>query len=527
MTRTQLTGQMLIGSERVTGSGDAHRGADPRTGEKLSPEYRSGTVGDVERACGLAEQAFNCYRDTDVLTRTAFLKSIADKLDALGERLVRRAAAESGLPESRLTGELARTTGQLRLFGEVLGEGSWNGVRIDPGTEARPDLRQRKIPLGPVAVFGASNFPLAFSVAGGDTASALAAGCPVVVKAHNAHPGTSELVGQAIAEAVAEAGLPAGVFSLLYGEGSTLGIRLVTDPRIQAVGFTGSRHAGLAIIEAAAGRTQPIPVYAEMSSINPVFLLPRALAACGAELGSAFVGSLSLGAGQLCTNPGLIFAVRGAALETFLDTAAKAVSETAGAPMLTAGIAGSYARGVERLTSHPSVTELARGQEPEAEAGCRTSLFVAEAADFIGDTVLNQEVFGAVSLVVRCDGPEQLVEIARGLEGQLTATLHADEGDRELAAVLLAELELRAGRILFNGWPTGVQVGHAIVHGGPFPATSDSRTTSVGSLAIERFLRPVSYQDVPHTLLPDVLRDGNPRSVPRRIDGEAEDDHRS
>jgi NADP-dependent aldehyde dehydrogenase len=519
---TDLTGQMIIGGTRVTGSGESVAGVDPRTGERLEPGYRGAGPAEVDRACELAEQAFAGYRSAPVAARADFLDDIAARIDALGERLVRRAVRESGLPEARLTGELARTTGQLRLFAGVLREGSWQGARIDHAdpstTPARPDLRQRKIPLGPVAVFGASNFPLAFSVAGGDTASALAAGCPVVVKAHEAHPGTSELVGVAVAEAVRAAGLPEGVFSLVYGDGPGVGTRLVSHPRIQAVGFTGSRGAGLAIAEAAFRRPRPIPVYAEMSSVNPVFLLPGALASRGAELGTAYAGSLTLGAGQFCTNPGLVFAAHGPELDAFLDSAAKAVESDPGAPMLTERIAGSYHGAAARLTDNPSVTVLARGQRADGPAGGQAVLATVDAAEFTGDEALEQEIFGAASLVVRCADADSLIELASSLEGQLTATVHAAEGDYPLAGRLLPVLERLAGRVLFDGWPTGVQVGHAMVHGGPFPATSDSRTTSVGSLAIERFLRPVCYQDTPAALLPEVLRD-DVTGVPRRIDG--------
>ena len=513
-----LTGQMIIGGTLVTGTGEPVYGVDPRTGDRLEPGYRGAGPDDLDRACQLAEQAFEGYRSAPIAARADFLDAIAANIDALGATLVDRAGLESGLPEARLTGELARTTGQLRLFGQVLREGSWQGARIDPATSARPDIRQRKIPLGPVAVFGASNFPLAFSVAGGDTASALAAGCPVVVKAHEAHPGTSELVGRAIAEAVRAAGLPEGVFSMVYGDGPGVGAALVTDPRIAAVGFTGSRGAGLAIVAAAAARPRPIPVYAEMSSVNPVFLLPGALATRGAELGAAFAGSLTLGAGQFCTNPGLVFAAGGPELDGFLDAAAKAVEANQGAPMLTARIAEAYRDGAARLTGNPAVTVLARGHQSGTAAGGQAVLATVDADHFTGDESLEQEVFGAASLVVRAASADDLVELARSLEGQLTATVHAEPSDYPLAARLLPALERIAGRVLFDGWPTGVTVGHAMVHGGPFPATSDARTTSVGTRAIERFLRPVSYQDVPEGLLPEVLRDGV-TGTPRRVDG--------
>ncbi|MFB4307079.1 aldehyde dehydrogenase (NADP(+)) [Actinomadura sp. GTD37] len=500
----QLTGRMVIGFDRVAGTGRAITAVDPRTGDGFGPEYRYGDRGDVERACALADEAFDAYRATTAERRAAFLEAIAGRLDELTGVLVRRAVSETGLPEARLTGEVGRTTGQLRLFAADLREGQTRAgplatggegrpiLSVDPAGDGGPEIRQGRVALGPVAVFGASNFPFAFSVAGGDTASALAAGCPVIAKAHDAHPGTCELVGRAVSEAVQEAGLPEGVFSMLYGDGPTLGIALVTDPRVRAVGFTGSRGAGLAIAGAAANRPRPIPVYAEMSSVNPVFLLPDAVAARGGELAEGFVGSVTLGAGQFCTNPGLVFAVKGAQLDAFLDAAAEALEADPGAPMLTPGIADAYARGVERLEGRPGVEIVARGREPDAAAGCRAALAVVDAADFGPD--LQEEIFGACSLVVRCDDLDQVVDVARGLEGQLTATIHGRGDD---AARLLPVLERLAGRIVWDGWPTGVRVGHAMVHGGPFPATSDARSTSVGSLAVERFQRPIAYQGVP------------------------------
>jgi len=522
---TELTGRMIIAGTPVSGTGERIRAVHPSTGAELAPAYGWGTPSDVDRACAAAEAAFDEYRATTPQQRAVFLETIADRIEALGDALPERAHSESGLPMARVTGERGRTTGQLRLFAQVLREGSYQGARIDPGRPdrepaPRPDIRQRRIPLGPVAVFGASNFPLAFSVAGGDTASALAAGCPVVVKAHDAHPGTCELVARAITAAVADCGLPAGVFSMLYGSGPELGTALVTDPRIQAVGFTGSRAAGLALTAAAQGRPQPIPVYAEMSSINPVFPLPGALSERGAELGAAFAGSLTLGSGQFCTNPGLVVAVDGPELEGFLNAAAEAVAAAAQTPMLTPGIARSYEESVAALAERPDVEVLARGQESNAPQSCRAALLSTDAASFLGSEGLDAEVFGASSLVVRCRDAAQVREVAAALEGQLTATVHATEADHPEAATLLSTLERKAGRILFNGWPTGVEVGHAMVHGGPFPSTSDSRTTSVGTAAIDRFLRPVAYQDVPAALLPSAVADGNPEGIWRRVDGE-------
>lgn len=524
-TTSTLTGDQLIGAQDVPGSGEEFHAVDPRTGERLEPAYRFGVAADVDRAAALAWDAFAPYRNTDQETRAAFLEGIADRIDALGTELVGRVTAETGIPEARVKGELARTTNQLRLFARVVREGSWLGARVDPAIPdrtplPRPDLRQRRIPLGPVAVFAASNFPLAFSVAGGDTASALAAGAPVVVKAHPAHPGTSELVGRAIRAAVAEHGLPEGTFSLLHG-GRELGVALVTDPRIRAVGFTGSRQGGLALVAAAAARPVPIPVYAEMSSVNPVFLLPGALREKAKDLGPAYVASLTTGVGQLCTSPGLVFALEGDGLDAFVESAAEALQETVAAPMLNAGIRQAYDDGVRRLEGTDAVTEVAHGgDDPAIACGGRAALFVTDGDAFLAEPSLQEEVFGAASIVVRVRDHAQLLEIAQALEGQLTATIHATPEDHGQAAELLPLLELIAGRVLFNGWPTGVEVGHAVVHGGPFPATSAPATTSVGTRAIERFLRPVSYQDAPADLLPAELRDGDPLGIWRRVDGE-------
>ena len=520
ISQDSLTGHMVIAGTAVRGSGREVHGLD--RGTPLEPPYFHGDRSHVDAACAAAAAAFGPFRAATSEQRARFLESVADHLEAIRAPLTARAVAESGLPQARIAGEVGRTTGQLRLFATVLREGSWNGARIDPALPdrtplPRPDIRQRFIPLGPVAVFAASNFPLAFSVAGGDTASALAAGCPVVVKAHDAHPGTSELVGRAVSDAVAATGMPAGTFSLLFGSGAELGIALVTDPRIKAVGFTGSRSGGLALAAAAAGRPEPIPVYAEMSSINPVFLLDGALATRGAELGRAFVASLTMGSGQFCTNPGLVIAVDGAGLDTFVTAARDALSHAPATPMLTPGIARTYAAGVETQAGAASL--VGRGQPADDDIDCRAALFSTDAATFLAADELQAEVFGSSSLIVRCADADEVLTVVRGLEGQLTATVHADETDLDTAGRLLPELELKAGRILFDGWPTGVEVCHAMVHGGPFPATSDSRTTSVGARAIERFLRPVCYQSVPKSLLPSAVADGNPDHLWRRVDG--------
>ncbi|MHA6196961.1 aldehyde dehydrogenase (NADP(+)) [Pseudomonas wadenswilerensis] len=518
-----VLGRNLIGQAEVLGLNPVFHGIEAATGEQLQPGFGGATVEDLQRACALAREAFDVYRETSLEQRAQFLERIAANILDLGDELVERCMAETGLPRARIEGERGRTMTQLRLFAAVVRDGAFLDVRIDPAQPQRQplprvDLRLRNIAVGPVAVFGASNFPLAFSVAGGDTASALAAGCPVVVKAHSAHPGTSELVGRAIQRAVRESELPEGVFSLLFDSGRSIAQGLVADPRIKAVGFTGSRVAGTALMHIAAARPEPIPVYAEMSSINPVILLPGALAERGAAIGKAFVGSLTMGAGQFCTNPGLLIAVEGEGLQAFIDSASEALGQAAAQTMLTPGIHASYCRGVAALQAHPRVAQLGQGIEGGTHQG-RAALFATSAEDFIADVHLREEVFGSASLLVRCKDGAQVSQVIEVLEGQLTAALHLSEADYPAARALIPQLELKVGRILLNGFGTGVEVAHAMVHGGPFPATSDTRTTSVGSLAIARFLRPVSYQDFPQALLVAALQDGNPDALPQRVDG--------
>ncbi|MBR0552516.1 aldehyde dehydrogenase (NADP(+)) [Stakelama marina] len=520
-----MDGSFLIGGQAVTSS-ETFRAVDPATNEALDTDFAVSTKEHVAQACKLADEAFDSFRETDPEDRAAFLEAIADEIENV-DGLVQRAMAESGLPEARLTGERGRTCGQLRLFAKLLRQGRWAEVVVDnamPDRQPLPraDLRQRRIAVGPVAVFGASNFPLAFSVAGGDTASALAAGCPVVCKGHPAHPGTSVMVARAIANAVKKCGLHEGVFSLVQGTSNELGAALVTDPQIKAVGFTGSRAGGLALVELAQKRPEPIPVYAEMSSINPVVLFPDALKARGADLGKGYVGSLTLGSGQFCTNPGVVVAIDGPELDTFAEAAVEALSEAQPQVMLTSGIHKNYDKGVELLSGQGEVKTLARGAEGTGCNRGRAALFETTGEAFINNPELAHEVFGAASIIVRCTDFDQIAKVLEGMEGQLTATLQIDEGDHEEAAKLVPLLERKAGRILANAWPTGVEVSYAMVHGGPFPATSDPRTTSVGTAAIERFLRPVCYQDLPDALLPKPVKHDNPLKLPRIVDGERE-----
>ena len=519
----KITGGILVGNEDRR-SATTFEAVDPATGAPLAPPFHEAGAADVAEACRLAAAAFRIFSELGLDARARFLESVGDQIEALGEDLIARAMSETGLPRARLEGERARTIGQMKLFAGAVREGAWIDATIDHALPERkplprPDLRRRNVAVGPVAVFGASNFPLAFSVAGGDTASAFAAGCPVVFKGHPAHPGTGELVARAVRAAVMTCALPEGVFSYLPGGNHSLGAALVADPRIQAVGFTGSRAGGLALMRIAAARSAPIPVYAEMSSINPVILLPRAAARRGRELAGAYVASLTLGAGQFCTNPGLLIALDGPDLDSFLAAAAAALCAAPGQQMLTPLIHAGFESGVRRLAGHAAVTTVARGLADAGVNRAQAALFSTDAAAFAGAEQLAQEVFGASSVVIRARQVEDIRQLLDGLEGQLTATLLFDEDEWELAASLLPILERKVGRILANGWPTGVEVSAAMVHGGPFPATSEGRTTSVGTLAIDRFLRPVCYQNLADRLLPPALRDGNPWQITRRIDG--------
>ncbi|MFJ4998614.1 aldehyde dehydrogenase (NADP(+)) [Microbacterium sp. NPDC088619] len=525
MTAAVLTGHSSIAGRSVPGTGTALHAIAPTTGEQLDPPYSQIDVEQLREATAAAAEAFTSFSRLEPEAHAAFLESIADEIEAIGDTLIERAMQETGLPQARIVGERARTTGQLRLFAEVVRAGEHRGVRIDPALPDRTpmprlDIRQRKIPLGPVGVFGASNFPLAFSTAGGDTASALAAGCPVVFKAHSSHPGTSELVASAIARAIAAHGLHPGVFSHIFGPGRSVGQALVADPNIHAVGFTGSREGGLALVRTAQARPVPIPVYAEMSSVNPVFILPGALNGDVEALAAGYVQSATGSSGQLCTQPGVVFVPRGEQGEAFLRAVSDSLRSATGQTMLSPSIAAAWREGVATRDDNAEV--LARGTDGEGPHAPAPVIHAADLPTFEENHVLHEEIFGAASLVVRYGDVSELIQAASQLEGQLTATLQLSADDHELAAALLPVLERKVGRILAGSWPTGVEVGHAMVHGGPFPATSDSRTTSVGTLAIERFLRPVAYQNIPDELLPEALREANPWHLPRLIDGRRE-----
>jgi len=524
-TDVKLTGEMLIGARSVRGTAETLHAVNPATGAEMEPEFGGGSGAEVDAACELAEAAFNPYRAVSLERRAQFLEAIAQGIVDLGDVLVERVMSESGLPRGRVEGERARTVGQLRLFASLAREGRWLTATIDralPERKPAPraDLRAQKIPVGPVAVFSASNFPLAFSMAGGDTAAALAAGCPVVAKSHSSHLGTSELVGRVIQKAVADCGMPEGVFSLLVGGGSTVGEALVQHPAIQAAGFTGSRRVGRTLVALAAARAVPIPVYAEMSSINPVFLLPAALAERAETIAQGLIDSVTLGTGQFCTKPGIVIGVAGPDFDRFRDAAQASVEAKAATTMLNSGIHRAYCVGTADWGMDSGVRTLSAGGAPTSGSYAgQPMLFATTAGHFLKSPKLLEEVFGPAALLIECRGADELLAIAKYLNGQLTATLQLEEQDTELARQLVPLLERKAGRILINGFPTGVEVTYSMVHGGPSPATSDSRVTSVGAMSIERFLRPVCYQDFPAGLLPESLQDENPLNLWRLVEG--------
>ena len=499
------------------------RAINPATGAALEPAYHATTLAELDQAAARARAAFPVFSRTSGQERGAFLRAIAVQLEARASELIARAGQETALPPARLQGETARTCSQLRLFAELIEEGSWVEARLDRARERenaprKPDLRSMLRPIGPVAVFGASNFPLAFSVAGGDTASALAAGNPVIVKAHPAHPGTSALAGEAIAAAVRESKLPEGVFSLVFDAGIEIGAALVEHPAIRAVGFTGSQAAGRHLMDLAAKRPEPIPVFAEMGSTNPVFILPRALATRGPEIARGLHGSVTLGAGQFCTKPGLVmFAPEQAA--PFVEELQRLMSQPAPFTLLTPAIAQSYRAGAGKRSAHPAVEVLT----PPPGDATAALLLRTDAATLLQHPSLGEELFGPATLLVRHAGKDELLRLAASLHGHLTATVHAAEDDLREYAELIPLLATKVGRVLVNGFPTGVEVTHAMVHSGPYPAASFNET-SVGTRAILRFARPVCFQDVPELALPPELHAANPLKIWRQLEGKLTQD---
>jgi len=490
----------------------------------LTGKFEEASAEHIDRAVNAAEQAFDQYRRCSVEERAGLLERIAAEIEKTGAALLDAAHAETALPAERLAAERARTTGQWRMFANLIREGSWVDARIDRAIpdrkpQPKPDIRRMLIPIGPVAVFAASNFPLAFSVAGGDTASALAAGCPVIVKAHPAHPATSELAARAIIEAITAAGMPPGIFSLIQSTRNEIAVALVQHPATKAVAFTGSLRAGRALFDAAASRPNPIPVYAEMGSVNPVFVLPGALSEGAEAIAEGLKNSVTLGVGQFCTNPGLTIGISDNRFERFVQRMEDLICNAQPGTMLSPRIFESYEAGVNRL-SRIDGTRMVRSSISGSLREARPSLIETDAQTFIRHLELGEEVFGPSTVVVRCSSREDMEAVARQLEGQLTATIHGTREDLAEYASLISILENKAGRLIFNGFPTGVEVCASMQHGGPYPATTDSRTTSVGSAAILRFARPIAYQNFPQSALPLELQDRNPRKIRRLVDGE-------
>jgi NADP-dependent aldehyde dehydrogenase len=521
----QLNGKHIIAGNFSKLGNDGFYAVNPVTGKDLSVEFHEATNEEIEQAVQQAEVAFQHYRKVPGRDRARFLEQIGEEIMALGNDLIKRCEQETGLPAGRLQGERARTVNQLKMFADLLRDGSWVDARIDTAIPEReplpkPDLRQMQIALGPVGIFGASNFPLAFSVAGGDTASALAAGCSIVVKAHPAHPGTSEMVGRAILAAAKATQMPKGVFSMVQGQTPFVGMSIVNHPLIKAIGFTGSFKGGKALFDAAAKRAEPIPVYAEMGSINPVFVLPGALRERQEEISQGLVNSVTLGVGQFCTNPGVVMSLQSDENKKFIEKTGELLADMTSGAMLTDKIGQGYQQQVDKFSNAPGVTTVGKSKADKVAVSSSAHVFQTDASTFLSNPDLSEEVFGPATLHVNAANKEELLKLAVNLEGHLTATLQATEQDLKEYTDLVEILERKVGRLVINGYPTGVEVCHSMVHGGPFPATTDAKTTSVGTGAIRRFSRPVCYQNFPQFLLPDELKNNNPLGIWRLLNGE-------
>jgi 2,5-dioxopentanoate dehydrogenase len=495
------------------------------TNELLEGAFPNATSEDIDLAVKKATEAFDVYKKVDNKSKAAFLDQIADEILNLGDALIERCHLETGLPIARLQGERGRTMGQLKLFATMVREGSWVDARIDTAMPDRTplprvDLRHMLLPLGPVVVFGASNFPLAFSTAGGDTASALAAGCPVIVKAHKAHPGTSKMVADAVLKAVKICGMPEGTFSIILGNARTVGESLVKHPGVKAVGFTGSYGGGMALVNYANARPEPIPVFAEMGSTNPVFILPNALKEKGEEIAAGMAGSVTMGVGQFCTNPGLSFVQKVEGLDKFYNELSLKISQSPAGVMLTPEIKKAYDHGIERTLGIKNVETFSVGLSGESPNSGIPTIFKTSIENFNqNEEGLSEENFGPSSVLVEANTKEEIIHAAKNLNGHLTATVFGTPKDFEDYSELFDILQKKVGRIIVNGYPTGVEVCHSMVHGGPFPATSAPQSTSVGTGAIKRFVRPVCFQNYPDSVLPNELKNGNPLNIWRLVDG--------
>lgn len=521
-----LTGHHIIAGRETATQHSPFQAVNPATNQPMEPHFSEATLAEADEALRAADGAFDALRATPVETRAAFLETLAEEILALGDTLLERAHAETALPMARLTGERGRAVNQCKMFAQLIREGSWAEASIDRALPDRqplpkPDVRRVLQPLGPVVVFGASNFPFAIGVVGTDTVCALAAGCPVVVKAHPAHPGTCELLARAVFQALQKAGLPQGCFSILQGRGHEIGAELVKHPLTQAVAFTGSLRGGRALMDAAAARPHPIPVYAEMGSVNPVFVLPGALKERAAKMAEAYIGSVTMGVGQFCTNPAMVLGIKSPELTEFIQAAGGHAAKVAPQTMLHRGICETYEAGTavwHTISGLQLAGQSAATPNHDAtQAACRifhTSLDVLQANE-----ELQREVFGPCSIVAECEGIEPLLDFARGLEGQLTAAIHGTPEDLRQHAALIRILERKAGRIIFNGFGTGIEPCPSMHHGGPYPAASHSFFTSIGTGSIHRFVRPVCYQGFPDDCLPEALQDANPRGLMRLLDG--------
>ncbi len=522
----QLDGRSLIAGKTAHATAKTFYAVSPNDGARLEPDFHEASAADVNLAMHQADEAFEIYRRMPASARADFLDVIAAEIMAAGDALLQRASAESGLPVERFTMERGRTCGQLKAFAALIREGSWVDARIDTALPdrtpvPRPDLRRMLVPLGPVVVLGASNFPLAFSTPGGDTASALAAGCPVVVKAHPAHPGTSEIVARAIYRAMEICHVPAGTFSMLHGTGAEVALELVRHPLTRALAFTGSERAGRALFDAAAARPEPIPVFSEMGSTNPLFILPSALKNRAAGIAQGLKAAFTIGVGQFCTKPGIVLALGGAEFDSFIEQFRTQVQGTAPATMLHRGICDAFHAGIDRIKKIPGVVVIAEsdGDADPAKTQAEPVAFATDVETFLLHRELREEIFGPYTLLISARTVTELEAAARSLPGQLTATLHADGTDLADFAGLTGILERKAGRVLVNGYSPGVEVCPAMQHGGPYPATTDSRYTSVGTAAIERFVRPLCLQGFPESSLPGALRNANPLGLLRTVNG--------
>ena len=519
-----LTGVNFTGYTTSAKSNQTFQAFSPALNSFLEDKFSLATETELEYVLQLANKAFTVYKNVPPGKKAEFLDAIAEEIMALGDALIERCTAETALPAARITGERARTCNQLKMFAQLLRDGWWVDARIDTAQPQRQplprsDIRRMLIPIGPIAVFGASNFPLAFSTAGGDTASALAAGCPVIVKAHSSHPGTNELVSSAIVKAAKKTGMPEGVFSSVYLSHTDV-MKFVQHPVIKAVGFTGSRDVGMRLFNAAVARPEPIPVYAEMSAVNPVILLEGALQTKGEKIAKDLAGSITLGVGQFCTNPGLVLAIDNETSKIFLQALANEIAATAPATMLNRNICKAYDEGVKTRQSKAEILAKASKEASKEKYEAQAVVHKVDAANFLAGKELAEEIFGPASLVVLCKDETELQKVLQSLEGQLTATVHAVDTDEKSLLPVIDIITQKAGRVIYGGYPTGVEVCHSMQHGGPFPSTTDARSTSVGTAAIYRFVRPVAFQDFPDHLLPEALRNNNPLNILRLVDSE-------